>query len=231
MKNLGSNPHCPIRGCRTSQPHADDPIAKGLIHEFAPPEKLTFWVLHGMAELRDSICRDVTDQKIFAWHTRLRQPEELYIRTLYALFVADEKELHHVLSGAMPNGLSGLYSRVNALVFEGRGLLQAPQPGLNHGTFTPMDTLNDGAHLSFPAFMTCIGMARNPQYLPSDLPAKYHKHLTTYCKYLEYMHGMFKAGKDKKHVLSGVINLHRPASYWNEQQRQLKEKKWIRAPA
>src|SRR5216683_2951661 len=98
------NPHCPVPGCKTDKPHADDPIMEGLIHEFAPPDKLTFWVLHAMAELRDSICRDLADKKIFAWHTRLRQPEELYIRTLYALFIAGEKELQHILSGAMPNG-------------------------------------------------------------------------------------------------------------------------------
>lgn len=72
--------------------------------------------------------------------------------------------------------------------------------------------LNDGAHVSYAAFMTCIGLAQNPSNLP---PAEvYRKHLTTYCDYLNYMHNMFKAGKDKKHVLAGVINLHRPPSYW-----------------
>jgi len=72
---------------------------------------------------------------------------------------------------------------------------------------------------------TCIGIARNPEYLAPDFPEKYFKHLTTYCKYLDYMHGMFKAGKEKKDVLGGIINLHRPASYWNEQQRRLKQQK------
>jgi hypothetical protein len=37
------------------------------------------------------------------------------------------------------------------------------------------------------------------------------------------MHGMFKAGKEKKDVLSGVISLHKPASHWNEQQKLVKQ--------
>ena len=217
------NPHCPVPACKTDRPHADDPVVRGLICEFAPPDKMTFWVLHAMAELRDSICGDLADRRIFAWYTRLRQPEELYIRTLYALFIAGEKELHHILSGDMPNGLSGLYSKVNAVVFEGRGPLQVVQPGLSYGTFTPTDTLNDGAHVAFPAFMNSIGIARHPEYLAPDFLQKYFKHLTTYCKYLDYMHGMFKAGKNRKDVLSGVINLHRPAAYWNEQGQRLRQ--------
>ena len=145
----------------------------------------------------------------------MRQPEELYVRTLYALFIAEEKELHHILSGDMPNGLTGLYSKVNAVVFEGRGLLQVERPGLSYGAFKPMDILNDGAHLSFRAVLTCIGWARNPESL-QDYPEKYFKHLTTYCSYLEYMHGLFKAGRSKQDVLAVAINLHRPFSFWSK---------------
>jgi hypothetical protein len=223
MRKAKINPQCPVRGCRTNKPHADDRVVKGLIYEFAPPDKLTFWVLHAMAELRDSICRDLADGKLFAWHARLRQPEELYIRTLYALFISGEKELHHILSGDMPNGLSGLYSKVNEVVFEGRGLLQVTQPGLNYGAFTPMDTLNEGAHVSFTELMTCIGFVRNPEYLSADFPDKYFKHLTTYCTYLHHMHELFKAGRTKDAVLAAAINLHRPASYWEAQRERAKE--------
>jgi hypothetical protein len=192
------NPYCPVRGCGTTQPHADDPIVKGLIHEFAPPEKMTMWTLAAMAELSNSVCRDLTEKKTFAWYTRRRQPEEMYVRTLYALFIATDKELHHILSGDTPNGLSRLYIEVNKVVFGGRGSLQVSQLGLSYGTFKPMDSLHEGAHTSFRAFITCIGLARDPRLLPSA--EKYCKHLTTYCKYLEYMHGMFKAGKEKKDV-------------------------------
>jgi hypothetical protein len=137
MSKPKNNPNCPVQWCQTDKPHADDPTVKGLIQLFAPPEQMTFWVLHGMAELRDSIVRDMKDSKLFAWFTRLRQPEELYIRTLYALFIANEQELHHILSGDLPNGLSALYVKVNEVVFEGRGLLRAERPGLNYGSFTP----------------------------------------------------------------------------------------------
>jgi hypothetical protein len=224
MKKSKINPHCPVRGCKTSQPHQDDPIVKGLIAEFGPPDKLSSWVLAAMAELRESIMRDLTEKRIFAWQTRLRQPEELYVRALYLLFLASEQEKHHILSGDMPNGLSGLYAKVNKEVFEGRGLLQTEQPGLTYGTFTPMDTLNDGAHVSFRAFATCIGTVKNPEYLGSDFPDRYCKHLNTYCNYLNYMSNMFKGGKPRDIVLAGVKNLHKPASYWAEQQKLIKEK-------
>ncbi len=118
------NPHCPVRGCETKKPHADDPIVQGLIREFAPPEKMTIWALNAMVELRESICRDLTEKKVFAWYSRLRQPEEMYIRTLYAIFIATDGDLPHILSGDRPNGLSPLYTEVNKVVFEDRGLLQ-----------------------------------------------------------------------------------------------------------
>ena len=161
-----------------------------------------------MAELRESICRDLADKKVFAFHTRIRQPEELYIRALYALFVATNEELPHILSGATPNGLSSLYREVNRIVFDGRGLLLLQQAGQSFGMFTPIDTLHDGAHVSFRSFLTCIGWVRNPENLPS--PEKYCQHLNVYCNYLNYMSEMFKAGKRKEDVLVGVKNLHRP---------------------
>jgi hypothetical protein len=189
-----------------------------MITEFGPPAKMVAWVRSAIVELGQSISRDLAEGKYFAWHTRLRQPEELYIRTLYALFIATEKELHHIISGDTPNGLAGYYRQVNQLIFQGRGLLLADQPGLNYGAFRPMERLHDGAHASFKAFFTVIGLRKNPEYLPSA--QVYTQHLITYCRYLDYMEGMFKAGKEKKHVLEGVRNLHRPASYWQAQQAQ-----------
>jgi hypothetical protein len=203
------NPHCPVPGCQTTKPHIDDPIVKGLILTFTYPEKMTLWAFTAMEELSESICRDLREKKSFAWLSRLRQPEELYIRTLYALFIATEKELPHILSGDAPNGLSRLYSEVNRVIFEVRGLMQVSQSGLSVGTYKPMDMLNDGAHVSFRAFMTCIGLVSNPQNLPS--PEKYSEYLRKYCAYLNYMHGMFKSGKEKKYVLEGLVNLYRPA--------------------
>lgn len=203
-----TNPNCPVTGCRAAAPHTDDAIVKALMIAFAPPAEMTKWTLVAMAELSQSICRDLEDKKVFAFHTRIRQPEELYIRTLYALFIATNEEIPHMLSGATPNGLSRLYGEVNRVVFEGRGLLLVKQAGQSYGTFAPIDTLHDGAHASYRSFLTCIGWARNPENVPDH--KRYSQHLNTYCTYLNYMHDMFKAGKRKEDVLVGLKNMHRP---------------------
>lgn len=217
------NPHCPVPGCKADKPHPADPIVAGLIQQFADPVNMTFWVLAGMTELRDSIVRDMKDGQVFAWFSRLRQPEELYVRTLYALLIADEKELHHILSGDMPNGLSGMYEKVNEAIYDGRGRLKTEQPESEFGSFTAMDTLNDGAHVSFAGFTTCISIAQNPEHIGPNFIERYHKHLTQYCDFLKYMHGMFQDGKAKEHVLEGVRSLHKPASYWKEQQEKARQ--------
>jgi hypothetical protein len=211
-KTKKQNPHCPVSGCQTAAPHLDDPTVQALMLEFAPPGKMCKWTLAAMAELGESICRDLESKKVFAFHTRVRQPEELYIRTLYVLFIAPDAELPHIMSGATPNGMAQLYREVNRVVFGGRGLLLEKHPGLTFGTFAPIDTLHDGAHVSFRSFLTCIGWVHNPQAMPK--PEDYRRHLKTYCNYLNYMCGMFEAGKAKQHVLVGVRNLHRPASHW-----------------
>jgi hypothetical protein len=118
-----------------------------------------------------------------------------------------------------------MYKKVNEVVFEDRGSLLLEQPGLkDEAFFAPIDILNNGAHVSFPAFLTCMGLIKNPQHLPANYVEKYFQHLTTYCNYLQYMHGMFNAGKSKADVLAGVRNLHKPASYWQDQQEQAKAK-------
>jgi hypothetical protein len=86
------NANCPVSGCRTTAPHVDDATVKALMIAFAPPAEMTKWTLAAMAELAESICRDLENKKVFAFHTRVRQPEELYIRTLYTLFVASDEE-------------------------------------------------------------------------------------------------------------------------------------------
>lgn len=61
-----------------------------------------------IAELRNSVADDVNSGRLYGYITRWRQPEELYYRTLYVLFVADENEVQHVLSGEMPNGFAAI---------------------------------------------------------------------------------------------------------------------------
>ncbi len=208
------NPHCPVPGCKTKQPHMDDSIVDGISREFSDPKKLAMWFKGAIAELRASMRRDMEEGRIFAHLTRWRQPEELYCRALYVLFIAKPQELPHLFSGEMPNGFRAIYRAVNNEIFEGRGLLETPQPGMSGGEFTAMDMLNTSAHASFPLFITAIGVARNLDY-QKDF-ARHLEHLQKYCNYLNYMEEMFNAGKPKEHVLLGVKSMHKPASAWQQ---------------
>jgi hypothetical protein len=52
---------------------------------------------------------------------------------------------------------------------------------------------------------------------------KYYKHLDSICTKLNYIREMFEGGKEKRHVLGGVMNLHRPASYWDQKSKEARE--------
>lgn len=218
------NPHCPVPGCKATAPHTDDPTVKGLVHNFSDPAKVALWTMASVAELGNSMATDLAAGRNFALLTRSRQPEELYIRALYAIFIATPEELAHIMSDALPNSFRSMYRKVNDLVFEGRGLLAASQPGLKHGEFTPMDTINRGAHVSFSTMMMVIGLAQHPEYLEAYTSGRYFNHISVYLSYLNYLKQMFEGGKDKAAALSGLINMHRPKSFWEAQAKAAKEK-------
>jgi hypothetical protein len=215
---MAPNPFCPVLGCKTKKPHTDDPIVAAMMHEFSQPERLTYWSLAAMVDLRNSIIADMEANRVFGWQTRLRQVEEIYIRALYALFVATDDELPHIFSGAPPNSVTELYRKVNPLVFEGRGEWEVKKPGQSIGEFTPLEMLHSSGHASFGAILTAIGFIRNPEIASNT--EGYIKHLDAYCTRLDYMHNMFKAGKSKDDVLGGVMALHKPASHWQAQAEQ-----------
>jgi hypothetical protein len=177
----------------------NDPVVQGLSREFSDPHKLSFWVKGAIAELGHSMQRDLQENRIFAYLSRMRQPEELYYRALYALFIAKENELPHLFSGDAPNSLSAIYEAVNREILDNRGALKTPQTGLRGEQFTAMRNLNDSAHVSFPFLLSAIGVARTPEY-QKDFP-KHLAHLNQYCAYLNYMEGAFAAGKTKADVL------------------------------
>jgi hypothetical protein len=210
MTKTKANPFCPVPGCKTTKPHVEDPIVAGMLHEFSQPERLTQWSLAAMVDLRNSVIADIEANRVFAWQTRLRQVEEIYIRALYVLFVATDDELPHIFSGAMPNSVTALYRRVNALVFEGRGEWETKKAGQSSGQFTPLDVLHSSGHASFSAILTAIAFIRNPDTAPNI--DGYVKHLATYCDRLDYMHSRFKSGTSKADVLDGMIAMHRPAT-------------------
>lgn len=142
--------------------------------------------------------------------TRTRQLEELYIRALYAMFIADPGEVAHIMSDATPNSFSVMYRKVNQSVFGGKGLLEVSQPGLTSGTFTAMGTINSGAHASFSTMMMVVGFVKNPQYLAAFKNGQYFDHISIYCSYLDHARKQFKAGTDKAAVLAELKELHLP---------------------
>lgn len=179
-----------------------------------------------MAELRDSVTDDVQKNRLFSWYTRMRQPEELYFRTLYILFLASDEEIPHILSGDLPNSFSHIYKAVNDAMLEGRGEMTEVKPGLVSGEFRMIDNLNDGAHVGFGAMQMIVNIAQNPEHTP-DLAA-YLRHIEIYCARINYMRQMFEGGKPKVVVREAVMNLHRPKEYWEQ---KAKEQKAAAEPA
>jgi len=121
------NPHCPIAGCRTKQPHQLDPMVCDFLAAFSDPEKLAMWVKTSITEVMSSVADDGKNGRFFAYHTRTRQVEEMYYRTLYILFVAKDSALPHIFSGEPPNSFAEMWRAVNQEVLEGNGMLEIPQ--------------------------------------------------------------------------------------------------------
>jgi hypothetical protein len=180
---------------------------KELIREFSRAERLTQSALSVMREFRESLCSGLKSKRVFAWHLGLRQPKELFVRTLYAVLLADEKELHHIFAGAAPNSLTFYYKHVNRVICENRGLLLCDQTGYEGRPFKPVDVLNNSAHVSLWSVMTCAGAIRNPHRIPT--PEAYRASFDEqYCDVLDHMARSFKAGKTRSEVLAGVIKLY-----------------------
>ena len=177
MSKTKPNPHCPVPRCKTRGPHMDDPTVQGLFAEFSDPERTALWTMTAIGEVLNSMAVDLAAGRHFALILRLRQVEELYVRALYAMFIADDGELAHILSDEYPNSFSEMYRKVNEVVLEGPGPLEVEYPGLNSGVFTAMDTINQGAHASFSAMMMVIGFARHPEHLEPYTSGRYFKHV------------------------------------------------------
>ena len=129
-KKSTPNPHCPVPGCRTKAPHASDALVSMLIKTFEDPGQMTLFARVGMSQLLISMQEDWKGKRQFAWFCRMRQPEELFYKTLYAVFFACEKELHHMLSGEPPTSLIPYYVKVNDELYAGKGKLTEELPGL-----------------------------------------------------------------------------------------------------
>lgn len=205
-KNRKINPHCPVPGCRTKRPHLDSELTRDLHHLLSDSGLLASWVKMGIVELVQSIIDDVNHRRFFAYLTRLRQAEEMYNRALYLLFVADEAEIPHVISEELPNSFLAIWKAVNERVYGGEGTLDQARHGLRGEKFSALTTLNAGAHASFMAIATCIGLARS-SVDQARIP-EHVNHLKRLCDNLNYIEGMFNAGKSKEVVLIGIRKLH-----------------------
>lgn len=209
-KKTKMNPHCPVPGCKAKTPHLSDPVVAALTQSLSDLAKVAEWTCASIAELGKSMADDVAAGRYFALITRTRQVEELYIRALYAMFIADPSEIAHIMSDAMPNSFSVMYRKVNESIFGGKGLLEVSQPGLTSGTFSAMGTINSGAHVSFSTMLMVIGLVKNPQYRAAFTDGRYFDHVSVYCSYLDHARKQFVAGKDKITVLAELTELHLP---------------------
>jgi hypothetical protein len=195
------NPHCPVAGCNARKPHLSSPTTAGIHHAFSKPEQLALWVKGCLVELVQSVIDDVNKGRFFAYLTRWRQPEELYHRALYVLFVADAAEIPHVVSGELPNSFSQMWKKVNRAVYDGKGTLDEKQIGLNGEEFSAMNTLNDSAHASFATIVTTIDFSRNRE-LRAPVVKKHVEYWKVLCDNLDHIEKGFKAGKSKEEVMT-----------------------------
>jgi hypothetical protein len=139
------NPHCPIEGCKAKQPHTSDPLVQMLVDRFAAPDRGLHWIWATLSEIRDSMKDDAERQRPMAFLSRMRIVEEVYFRTLHILFI----EISHLVSGANPNEFKPIYTKVNAQILKGKGLLTSIQSGFGLPNYTPMDLLHSSAHGDF----------------------------------------------------------------------------------
>ncbi len=207
------NPHCSVPGCKTKQPHLASLTTQGLHQTFSDPAKLAQWVKLCIVELIQSTIDDINKVRYFGYLTRWRQPEEMYHRALYILFVAEKASIPHIVSGELPNSFSAMWKKVNQVVFGGKGKLDKLRSGLNGEEFTAMNTLNNSAHASLATIVTCIGILRNPDR--ASMVTKHLEHWKMLCNHLDYIETMFREGKSESEVLAGFKNLQKHPSAWH----------------
>lgn len=195
------NPNCPVPGCKTTKPHLSSPTTAGLHDTFSTAERVASWTKMCIAELINSVIEDVNKGRFFAYLTRWRQPDEMYYRALYIVFVADKAAIPHIVSGEMPNSFSTMQKAVNQRVFDGKRTLDGPLSGLNGEQFTVFDTLNNSAHASFATIVTCIECARKPEFR-APVINKHLEYWKTLCDSLNHIENLFKAGRSREDALT-----------------------------
>jgi hypothetical protein len=91
-QNQPTAPACPVPRCGTKTPHTTSLTVQAFTRQ--SPADVIDWTKRCIVELIQSVIDDVNKGRIFAYLTRWRDPEELYKRVLYAMFVAPADHLH-----------------------------------------------------------------------------------------------------------------------------------------
>jgi hypothetical protein len=99
-QNQPTAPACPVPRCGTKTPHTSSSTVQAFMRQ--SPADVIDWTKRCVVELIQSAIDDVNKRRIFAYLTRWRDPEELYTRVLYRMFVASADHLPHIFSGDMP---------------------------------------------------------------------------------------------------------------------------------
>jgi hypothetical protein len=206
------NPYCSVPGCSAKRHHTADPIVKRLLDTFSDPANFTYMIECCIYELSKSLADDAREGRVLAYFTRLRQSEELYYRSLYVLFIADQGELPHIFSGKRPNSFSEMWRKVNQVILEGRGAIETKLADQDGQESSALEMMHNSAHVSFATIMTCVGIAGHAER--DQLTDKHLAHLRRLLAYLEHMKALFRAGRPKSLVQDVVTKLHRPAEAW-----------------
>lgn len=211
------NPHCPVPGCRAKAPHRQDPHVEALLNQ--SPATITEWTKRCIVELVQSVIADVNAPgagRMFAYLTRWRDPEELYHRVSYALLIAPENHLPHIFSGELPNSFSAIWSKVNEVIYEGRGELLKQRIDPSGRTFSAMDLLNQNAHNSYFTMLMTFGVVRESS---NEWKTHVQGHVDSWqrrVEYLNHIEGLFRIGRDKAVVLKAITSMHRPLEAWKD---------------
>jgi hypothetical protein len=213
-QNQPTAPACPVPRCGTKTPHMSSLTVQAFMRQ--SPADIIDWTKRCIVELIQSVIDDVNKGRIFAYLTRWRDPEELYTRVLYALFVAPADHLPHIFSGEWPNGFAAMWKKVNEVVFEGNGTLFKEQVGLNGEVFTTMEALNQNAHNSFSTMLTTTSIVRSQTEEWQPRIKKHVEHWQKYVEYLNHIEQLFRVGRKKEDVLQAIINMHRSVKRWEE---------------
>jgi hypothetical protein len=152
-KNVPPNQFCDVAGCKTKEPHTEDPVVRGLLAYFDTPVVIAEQAVININQLRESLRDDMKSDRSFAFLSRFRQIEELFHRTLFGLFAATPEELPHFLSEARPNSFDFIFKLLNERVCNGRLKLDKRvirTVGLPDQTLWSI--ISQAAHVSMRAF-------------------------------------------------------------------------------